>query len=310
MTNKIARDIGEAVGGSPLLELGKLEKKLALRARILAKLEFLNPGGSVKDRAAKNILDDAEKAGRLKPGGTIIEPTSGNTGIALACLAAARGYKLIVVMPDSMSAERRQQIAAYGAEVVLTPGKDGMKGAIAKAEELRASIPGAIIAGQFDNPANPEAHYLSTGPEIWEETSGKADIFVAGVGTGGTLTGAGRYLKEKNPAIKIVAAEPAASPVISGGQAGPHRIQGIGPGFVPKNLDASLIDKVITVSDEDAIAMTNTLAKNLGVFAGVSAGAAVWAAVEVARNEENWGKTIVVILPDSGDRYLSASVFG
>ncbi|MDE5833116.1 MAG: cysteine synthase A, partial [Desulfovibrio sp.] len=305
MPEKVFASIDELIGATPLLELKFLKKSQDLKARLLAKLEFMNPAGSVKDRVAKNILDQAEKDGILKPGGVIIEPTSGNTGIGLACLAAARGYRLIVVMPDSMSRERRQQIAAYGAEVVLTPGAEGMKGAIAKAEELRKTTPDSIIAGQFLNPANPAAHYRGTGPEIWEATEGKVDILVAGAGTGGTLTGAGRFLKNKNPAIEIVAVEPASSPVITGGAPGPHKIQGIGPGFIPKNLDISLLNRVEIIPDDEALAMTRTLARKGGLLCGVSSGAAAAAAVKIAKKARNEGKNIVVILPDSGDRYLS-----
>ena len=309
MPEKVFASIDELIGATPLLELKFLKKSQDLKARLLAKLEFMNPAGSVKDRVAKNILDQAEKDGILKPGGVIIEPTSGNTGIGLACLAAARGYRLIVVMPDSMSRERRQQIAAYGAEVVLTPGAEGMKGAIAKAEELRKTTPDSIIAGQFVNPANPAAHYRGTGPEIWEATEGKVDILVAGAGTGGTLTGAGRFLKNKNPAIEIVAVEPASSPVITGGAPGPHKIQGIGPGFIPKNLDISLLNRVEIIPDDEALAMTRTLARKGGLLCGVSSGAAAAAAVKIAKKARNEGKNIVVILPDSGDRYLSGEVF-
>ncbi len=309
MPEKVFASIDELIGATPLLELKFLKKSQDLKARLLAKLEFMNPAGSVKDRVAKNILDQAEKDGILKPGGVIIEPTSGNTGIGLACLAAARGYRLIVVMPDSMSRERRQQIAAYGAEVVLTPGAEGMKGAIAKAEELRKTTPDSIIAGQFLNPANPAAHYRGTGPEIWEATEGKVDILVAGAGTGGTLTGAGRFLKNKNPAIEIVAVEPASSPVITGGAPGPHKIQGIGPGFIPKNLDISLLNRVEIIPDDEALAMTRTLARKGGLLCGVSSGAAAAAAVKIAKKARNEGKNIVVTLPDSGDRYLSGEVF-
>ena len=307
MDERVYSSIDELIGGTPRLELSKLEKREGLAARLLAKLEFMNPAGSVKDRVARNILDQAEKDGILKRGGAIIEPTSGNTGIGLACVAAARGYKLIAVMPETMSRERRLQIAAYGAQIVLTPGAEGMKGAIAKAEELRDSIPGSVIPGQFVNPANPDAHYRGTGPELWRDSGGGIDFLIAGVGTGGTLSGAGRFLKEKNPAIKIIAVEPASSPVISGGKPGAHKIQGIGAGFVPQNLDLAIIDRVLTVADDDAIAMARDLAELEGVFCGVSSGAAVWAAVQIGR--ENPGASIAIILPDSGDRYLSMNVF-
>ena len=307
MDERVYSSIDELIGGTPLLELSKLEKREGLAARLLAKLEFMNPAGSVKDRVARNILDQAEKDGILKRGAAIIEPTSGNTGIGLACVAAARGYKLIAVMPETMSRERRLQIAAYGAQIVLTPGAEGMKGAIAKAEELRDSIPGSVMAGQFVNPANPDAHYRGTGPELWRDSGGGIDFLIAGVGTGGTLSGAGRFLKEKNPAIKIIAVEPASSPVISGGKPGAHKIQGIGAGFVPQNLDLAIIDRVLTVADDDAIAMARDLAALEGVFCGVSSGAAVWAAVQIGR--ENPGASIAIILPDSGDRYLSMNVF-
>lgn len=307
MDERVYASIDELIGATPLLELSKLEKREGLNARLLAKLEFMNPAGSVKDRVARNIIDQAEKDGILKRGGTIIEPTSGNTGIGLACIAAARGYNLIVVMPETMSRERRMQIAAYGARIILTPGSEGMKGAIAKAEELANSIPGSVVAGQFVNPANPDAHYRGTGPELWKDSGGKIDFLIAGVGTGGTISGAGRFLKEKNPAIKIIAAEPASSPVISGGKPGSHKIQGIGAGFVPKNLYLSLLDRVIAVTDDDAISMTRDLASLEGVFCGISSGAAVWAAVQIGG--ENPGATLAIILPDSGDRYLSMNVF-
>ena len=278
-------------------------------ARLLCKLEYLNPTGSVKDRAAKFIIEAAEAEGKLCPGGTIIEPTSGNTGIGLAALATGRGYRTIIVMPDTMSAERRNILKAYGAEVVLTPGAEGMKGSIAKAEELQRQIPGSIIAGQFENPANPAAHYATTGPEIWADTEGKVDILVAGVGTGGTLSGTAKYLKEKNPDIKVVAVEPTASPVLSKGHGGAHGIQGIGAGFIPEVLDTTLYNEVMTVADEDAFAAGRMVAKTEGVLVGISSGAAVWAAVELAKREENRGKTIVTILPDTGERYLSTALF-
>ena len=291
------------IGATPLLELGRLTNS----ARLLAKLERSNPGGSVKDRVAVAMIDDAESRGILKPGATIIEPTSGNTGIGLALVAAVRGYKAIIVMPDSMSVERQKLLAAYGAELVLTPGAEGMKGAIAKAEQLSQEIPGSFIAGQFENPANPEAHYRTTGPEIWADTDGNVDIFVAGVGTGGTITGTGRYLKEKNPAIQVVAVEPADSPLLSGGQAGPHGLQGIGANFVPAVLDQTVCDEIVTVTEEEAYAAGRLLGAKEGVLAGISSGAALHAAMEVAN--ENPGKTIVVLLPDTGDRYLSTDLF-
>ena len=291
------------IGATPLLELGRLTNS----ARLLAKLERSNPGGSVKDRVAVAMIDDAESRGILKPGATIIEPTSGNTGIGLALVAAVRGYKAIIVMPDSMSVERQKLLAAYGAELVLTPGAEGMKGAIAKAEQLSQEIPGSFIAGQFENPANAQAHYRTTGPEIWADTDGNVDIFVAGVGTGGTITGTGRYLKEKNPAIQVVAVEPADSPLLSGGQAGPHGLQGIGANFVPQVLDTTIYDRVIPVTQEQAHAAARQLAQKEGILAGISSGAALHGALELAK--ENPGKTIVVLLPDTGDRYLSTDLF-
>ena len=299
----------QLIGKTPLLELTHIEKELNLKARILAKLEYFNPAGSVKDRIAKKMIDDAEAAGQLKPGSVIIEPTSGNTGIGLAAVAAAKGYRIIIVMPETMSVERRQLMKAYGAELVLTPGAQGMKGAIAKADELAAEIPHSFIPGQFVNPANPEAHYTTTGPEIWEDTDGTVDAFVAGVGTGGTITGIGRYLREKNPAVRIVAVEPKTSAVLSTGVAGKHGIQGIGAGFVPAVLDTGVYDEIIPVADEDAFATGRLVGKNEGVLVGISSGAAVWAALQLAQRPEMAGKTIVVLLPDTGDRYLSGPMF-
>ena len=307
--SKIYKSADQLIGHTPLLELSHIEKEYNLEATILAKLEYFNPAGSVKDRVAKAILDDAEQSGKLKAGSTIIEPTSGNTGIGLASVAAARGYKIIIVMPDSMSVERRQIIKAYGAELVLTEGAKGMKGAIAKAEELQKEIPDSFIAGQFVNPANPKAHFESTGPEIWEDTDGKVDIFVAGVGTGGTVTGTGKYLKSKNPGVKVVAVEPKSSAVLSTGVAGAHKIQGIGAGFVPEVLDTKIYDEIIPVENDDAFAVGKLIGKKEGVLVGISAGAAVWAAIELAKRPENKGKTIVVLLPDTGDRYLSTALF-
>ncbi|MBP5754713.1 MAG: cysteine synthase A [Clostridia bacterium] len=299
----------QLVGKTPLLELTHIEKLYGLKAKVVAKLEYFNPAGSVKDRIAKAMIDDAEKSGKLKKGSVIIEPTSGNTGIGLASVAAARGYRLILTMPETMSVERRQLIKAYGAEIVLTEGSKGMKGAIAKAEELASSIPGSFIPGQFVNPANPAAHREHTGPEIWEDTEGKVDIFVAGVGTGGTLTGVGEYLKSKNPAVKAVAVEPASSAVLSTGVAGPHKIQGIGAGFVPDVLNTGIYDEIIPVSNEDAFATGKAIGKNEGVLVGISSGAAAYAAIQLAKRPENEGKTIVVLLPDTGDRYLSTPLF-
>ena len=299
----------QLVGKTPLLELTHIEKLYGLKAKVVAKLEYFNPAGSVKDRIAKAMIDDAEKSGKLKKGSVIIEPTSGNTGIGLASVAAARGYRLILTMPETMSVERRQLIKAYGAEIVLTEGSKGMKGAIAKAEELASSIPGSFIPGQFVNPANPAAHRAHTGPEIWEDTEGKVDIFVAGVGTGGTLTGVGEYLKSKNPAVKAVAVEPASSAVLSTGVAGPHKIQGIGAGFVPDVLNTNIYDEIIPVSNEDAFATGKAIGKNEGVLVGISSGAAAYAAIQLAKRPENEGKTIVVLLPDTGDRYLSTPLF-
>ena len=306
---KIYTSAAGLIGRTPLLELTNLEKKYGLKARILAKLEYLNPAGSVKDRIALAMIEDAEKKGLLTPQSVIIEPTSGNTGIGLASVAATRGYRIIIVMPDSMSVERRQLMKAYGAELVLTPGAQGMKGAIAKADELAAEIPHSFIPGQFVNPANPEAHYTTTGPEIWEDTDGTVDAFVAGVGTGGTITGIGRYLREKNPAVRIVAVEPKTSAVLSTGVAGKHGIQGIGAGFVPAVLDTGVYDEIISVADEDAFATGRLVGKNEGVLVGISSGAAVWAALQLAQRPEMAGKTIVVLLPDTGDRYLSGPMF-
>ena len=299
----------QLIGRTPLLELTHIEKTFELNATILAKLEYFNPAGSVKDRIAKAMIDDAENCGKLKPGSVIIEPTSGNTGIGLSAVAAARGYRIIIVMPETMSVERRQLMKAYGAELVLTEGAKGMKGAIAKAQELAEKIPDSFIPGQFTNPANPRAHLLSTGPEIWTDTNGAVDIFVAGVGTGGTVTGVGTYLKTQNPAVRVVAVEPASSAVLSTGVAGPHKIQGIGAGFVPEVLDTDVYDEIIPVSDEDALAMGKLIGKREGVLVGISSGAAAWAAIQLAKRPENIGKTIVVLLPDTGDRYLSTPLF-
>jgi len=305
----IYTSVEQLVGNTPLLELTHIEKVLGLRARVLAKLEYLNPAGSVKDRVGLAMILDAEEQGRLKPGGTVIEPTSGNTGIGLAAVAAARGYHTVIVMPDSMSVERRRLLTAYGAELVLTEGAKGMSGAIEKAEELAREIPNSIIAGQFDNPANPDAHYRTTGPEIWADTDGEIDAFVAGVGTGGTITGAGRYLKERNPSVKVVAVEPADSPLLSGGKAGPHGIQGIGANFVPEVLDTAVYDGVMTVTTEQAYEMGRLLGRKEGILAGISSGAALWAAIELAKRPEWEGKAIVALLPDTGDRYLSTAMF-
>ena len=307
--SKIYHSAAELIGGTPLLELSGFEKKNGLEAAILAKLEYLNPAGSVKDRIAKAMIEDAEKSGRLQTGAVIIEPTSGNTGIGLASVAAARGYRLILTMPETMSVERRNILKAYGAELVLTEGARGMKGAIEKAEELKKEIPGGYIPGQFVNPANPAIHRSTTGPEIWEDTDGKVDYFVAGVGTGGTLTGAGQYLKSQNSGVKIVAVEPAGSPVLSEGKSGPHKIQGIGAGFVPEVLDTGIYDEIIKVENEDAFAAGRLLAKKEGVLVGISSGAALHAAIQLAKRPENKGKTIVAILPDNGDRYYSTPLF-
>ena len=306
---KIFTDVTQLVGGTPLLRLDRLSRAEGWTARVLAKLEYLNPAGSTKDRAALSMIRDAEEKGLLKPGGTIIEPTSGNTGIGLACAAAVRGYRVILTMPDTMSAERRALLAAYGAELVLTPGALGMQGAVDRANELAARLPGSFIPDQFANPANPAAHYRTTGPEIWRDTGGRVDAFVATVGTGGTLTGTGRYLKEQNPALHVAAAEPDASPLLSGGQAGPHQIQGIGANFIPAALDRTVYDQVIRVKDEEAFALGRAAARLEGILVGVSSGAALWAAGELARRPEWAGKTIVVLLPDSGDRYLSSPMF-
>ena len=307
--SKIYTSTDQLIGKTPLLELVHIEKEEGLEARVLAKLEYFNPAGSVKDRIAKAMIDDAEARGLLKPGSVIIEPTSGNTGIGLAAVAAARGYRIIIVMPETMSVERRQLMKAYGAELVLTEGARGMKGAIAKAGELAKEIPGGFIPGQFVNPANPAAHRASTGPEIWEDTEGKVDVFVAGVGTGGTVTGVGAYLKERNPAVKVVAVEPAASPILSKGTAGDHKIQGIGAGFVPEVLNTAVYDEIIVVDNEDAFAAGRLVGRSEGVLVGISSGAAVWAAIELAKWPENKGKTIVALLPDTGDRYLSTPLF-
>ena len=306
---KIYTSADQLIGKTPLLELTHLEKKLGLEAKLVAKLEYFNPAGSVKDRIAKAIIEDAEASGRLKEGSVIIEPTSGNTGIGLASVAAAKGYRLIITMPETMSVERRQLIKAYGAELVLTEGSKGMKGAIAKAEELQKEIPDSIIAGQFVNPANPKAHKETTGPEIWEDTDGEVDIFVAGVGTGGTVTGVGEFLKSQKASVKVVAVEPADSPVLSKGTAGAHKIQGIGAGFVPDVLNTGVYDEVIPVTNDDAFATGKLLGKNEGVLVGISSGAALWAAIELAKRPENKGKTIVALLPDTGDRYLSTPLF-
>lgn len=307
----INTSIDQLIGNTPLLELTGIERELGLGARVVAKLEYFNPAGSAKDRVARRILDDAEASGTIRPhaGCAIIEPTSGNTGIGLAALAAARGYRLIITMPDSMSPERRKLMEGYGAEVILTPGAQGMAGAIRRAEELSCQIDGSIIAGQFTNPANPAAHEATTGPEIWRDTDGDVDVFVAGAGTGGTITGVGRYLRTKRPDIRIVAVEPAGSPVLSGGEAGPHAIQGIGAGFVPEVLDTDAYDDVMAVADADALACARLIARTEGVLVGISSGAAAWAAIELAKKPEYAGKTIVVLLPDTGERYLSSALF-
>ena len=301
--------IDQLIGNTPLLELSNIEKNLDLKAKVLVKLEYFNPAGSVKDRIAKAMLDDAEAAGKLNKDSVIIEPTSGNTGVGLASVAAARGYRLIITMPETMSVERRLLMKAYGAELVLTDGAKGMKGAIAKAEELTAEIPNSFIAGQFTNPANPQAHIKTTGPEIWNDTEGKVDVFVAGVGTGGTVTGVGKYLKSQNPDVKVVAVEPASSPVLSKGTAGAHKIQGIGAGFVPKTLDTGIYDTIYPVKNDDAFATAKLIAKHEGILVGISSGAALYAALELAKKPENAGKTIVALLPDSGDRYYSTTLF-
>ena len=307
--SNIYTSIDQTIGHTPLLELTNIEKKLGLKARVLVKLEYFNPGGSVKDRVAKAMIDAAEASGELQPGGTIIEPTSGNTGIGLASIAAARGYRIIITMPETMSVERRKLMRGYGAELVLTDGAAGMKGAIAKAEELKAQIPGSVIAGQFVNPANPAVHKATTGPEIWQDTDGEVDVFVAGVGTGGTVTGVGTYLKEQKPAVKVVAVEPASSPVLSKGTSGAHKIQGIGAGFVPDVLDTTVYDEIIPVENEDAFTAAQLVGHSEGVLVGISSGAATWAAIELAKRPENEGKTIVALLADTGERYLSTALF-
>ena len=307
--SKIFTSADQLIGHTPLMELTNIEKKHGLKAKLLAKLEYFNPAGSVKDRIAKAMIDDAEAKGLLKPGSVIIEPTSGNTGIGLASVAAARGYRIIIVMPETMSVERRQIMKAYGAELVLTEGAKGMKGAIAKAEELSKEIPNSFIPGQFVNPANPKAHFETTGPEIFDDTDGKVDIFIAGVGTGGTVTGVGQYLKFRNPSVKVVAVEPKSSAVLSTGVAGPHKIQGIGAGFVPDVLDTKVYDEIIPVTNEDAFAAGKEIGRSEGVLVGISSGAALWAGIDLAKRPENAGKTIVVLLPDTGDRYLSTPLF-
>lgn len=309
MKMKIFANVSELIGRTPLMELKNYERSHCLESHIAAKLEFMNPAGSVKDRVAKNMIDDAERRGLLAPGGMIIEPTSGNTGIGLASVAASRGYKAVFVMPDTMSVERRMLLKAYGAEIVLTPGAEGMAACVKKAQELKESNPGSIIPGQFENPANPESHILTTGPEIWEDTDGKVDIFVCGVGTGGTLTGVGRYLKAKNPDVKVVAVEPAASPLLSEGRSGPHPLQGIGANFVPDTLDRTVYDEIITVEGDDAYRVGRELARSEGILVGITSGAAVYAAEMLAKREENRGKLIVALLPDSGERYLSTPMF-
>ena len=309
MAEKIYASVQELIGRTPLMEIGNIEREEGLEARVLVKLEYLNPAGSVKDRIAKNMIEDAEKKGLLKPGATIIEPTSGNTGIGLAAIAASKGYRLILTMPETMSVERRNILKAYGAEIVLTEGARGMTGAIEKAEELAKEIPGSFLARQFENPANPAMHRKTTGPEIWEDTDGKVDILVAGVGTGGTITGTGEYLKSKNPQVKVVAVEPSDSPVLSKGTAGPHKIQGIGAGFVPKALNTEIYDEILALGSEESFAAAKLLAHKEGILVGISSGAALHGAIELAKRPENKGKTIVVILPDSGDRYYSTPLF-
>ena len=306
---KIYQNTTELIGNTPLVELAKFEKKYGLKARLIVKLEYFNPAGSVKDRIAKSMIEDAENSGKLKPGATIVEPTSGNTGIGLAAVAAAKGYKLILTMPETMSVERRNILKAYGAELVLTEGTKGMKGAIEKAQQIVAETPGAFLPGQFDNPANPKIHYETTGPEVWEDTDGAVDVFLAGVGTGGTLTGAGKYLKEKKPEVKIIAVEPETSPVLSEGKAGAHKIQGIGAGFVPDVLNTKVYDEVFRVTNADAFAAGKLLAKTEGISVGISSGAALYSAIELAKRPENKGKLIVALLPDSGDRYYSTALF-
>lgn len=307
--SKIYTSMDQMIGRTPLLELCRIRQQLGLEARVLAKLEYLNPAGSVKDRAALSMIRDAEQKGLLKEGSVIVEPTSGNTGIGLAAVAAARGYRVVIVMPETMSLERRQLMRAYGAELVLTEGSKGMSGAVEKAQQLAQQIPGAFLAGQFTNPANPQAHFETTGPEIWQDTEGHVDVFVAGVGTGGTITGVGRYLKSQDPAVHIVGVEPAASPLLSKGTAGPHKIQGIGANFVPQVLDTAIYDELLAVTDQDAFAAGRLMARTEGVLVGISSGAALWAAVELAKRPENRGKTIVTLLPDTGDRYLSTGMF-
>lgn len=309
MAEKIAKKVTDLIGHTPLIELSNIEKKYNLKARLLAKLEYLNPAGSVKDRIAKAMIDDAISQGKVNKDTVLIEPTSGNTGIGLASVAASYGLKLILTMPETMSVERRSLLRAYGAEIVLTEGVSGMKGAVDKANELAANTPNSFIPGQFDNPVNPKTHYLTTGPEIWQDTDGKVDIFLAGVGTGGTITGVGKYLKEKNPSVKVIAIEPATSPLLSQGKAGPHKIQGIGANFVPKTLDTKIYDKIAPVQNEDAFIWGKEIGKTEGILVGISSGAALWAAVEEAKKEENAGKTIVVLFPDTGDRYLSTPLF-
>ena len=309
MAGKIYTSVQELIGRTPLMEIRNIEKEEGLEARVLVKLEYLNPAGSVKDRIAKNMIEDAEEKGLLKPGATIIEPTSGNTGIGLAAIAASKGYRLILTMPETMSVERRNILKAYGAEIVLTEGARGMTGAIEKAEELSKEISGSFLTRQFENPANPDTHRKTTGPEIWEDTDGKVDIFVAGVGTGGTITGTGEYLKSKNPQVKVVAVEPSDSPVLSGGAAGPHKLQGIGAGFVPKALNTQIYDEILTLGSEESFAAAKLLAHKEGILVGISSGAALHGAIEIAKRPENKGKTIVVILPDSGDRYYSTPLF-